>query len=114
MSDKENGIKKDEFKKDNQDYLTNYNGFNFLDTLGLNQTEIKILKSINMGKPAAMISRHTKISETTLSYSLKKLHKRKLVRALKNNKRVYWKSNIQRVISWIRNLPTPSSKYPTR
>ncbi len=85
---------------------------------GLSDSEIKIIEAISKyAKSAAIISRHTNISETTISYTLKKLLKRNLVKTSKDNNRLNWRSNLPEIIRQIKNLPrlfTPSSKNPTR
>ena len=85
---------------------------------GLSDSEIKIIEAISKyAISAAIISRHTNISETTISYTLKKLLKRNLVKTSKDNNRLNWRSNIPEIIRQIKNLPrlsTPSSKNPTR
>ncbi len=77
------------------------------DILGLNKSEKKIMLSLTkMAKSPAIISRHTKISKNTVSYTLKKLYERGLVRKIiQKNKRIDWKSNLPSIITYIRTLP---------
>ena len=89
--------------------------FDFGKIFNLTKSEIKILESISMiAKSAAIISRHTEISETTISYTLKKLKTRGFVKSYDNGKRLHWRSNLNEIIRQIKNLPLPSRKNSTR
>ncbi len=75
--------------------------------LGLTVYEKKILESItNMGKRVSTIARLTKIPRTSLLYVLKRLKARKLVRSIKQDKQVYWKSALTHILPRINNQDT--------
>lgn len=86
------------------------NDFDLWDLFGLNPAEKKIIKSLTkLAKNSAVISRHTEIPKTSLTYILRKLEKRKLIIKIEKGKKVYWKSNLPKIMRFISNLDT--SKY---
>jgi sugar-specific transcriptional regulator TrmB len=76
-----------------------------LSYLGLKDTEMKIILSVSkMGKPIAMISRHTSIPRTSIHYMIKKLKEKSYVFPVKIGKRIYWRSNMPKIVRHLNNL----------
>ncbi len=69
--------------------------------LGLNPAERRVMNTLDtVPKNASFISQTTKISNSTLTYMLKKLQRRQLICSVgQGHKHVQWKSNLEQVWS---------------
>jgi len=80
--------------------------FDIYNVLGFTVAERKVMLTLTkMAKSVAMISRHSQVPTMTVVYCLKKLEARKLVRKIRNEKRVAWKSNLPRIVRHFKNIP---------
>ncbi len=76
--------------------------------LGLKPSEKKIVVAVSkMGKTVSQISRHTGIPRTSILYILKGLADKKYVRLLEIGKGKFWRSNIPKILTYIKNRAKP-------
>lgn len=81
--------------------------FDELELLNLKSSEKKIILAISkMGRSIAQISRETKISQSSLQYMIKKLFEKSLVFPVKVGKRKFWRSNIPKILLYLKNIQT--------
>lgn len=85
----------------NSDYNSR---FDQLELLSLKPSEKKIILAISkMGKSIAQMSHLTGISHSSLQYMIKKLAEKSLVKPIEVGKRKFWRSNVPRILNFIKN-----------
>lgn len=79
--------------------------FDELELLSLKPNEKQIIAATSkIGLSISQISRKTGISHSSLQYTVKRLHEKSLLQAVKVGKRKFWRSNIAKIVGHITYL----------